>query len=97
MKTFVVNFGDYLLSMWQNRQMSCQYVAESIISEITYSRFFFCKRMRISFFRSWMSSNNVNLKLLLIFGHIWKNLVWLLRFGFGLLTLYFRLKILASI
>jgi hypothetical protein len=59
-------------------QLPSQHVAEFVISEIIYSRYVWTPL--IIFFRSWMKSKTVDLKLLVTFGHMWKILAWLLRF-----------------
>jgi hypothetical protein len=71
-------------------QISCQYVVESVISEAAYNRFFLCEHMKVSFFRSWMPTKIVDLKLFFIVNHMWKNLVGLLQFRFWFVnaTLY---------
>jgi len=60
--------------------MSCQYVADLVISEAAYS---FGQTPANIFFRSWMNSKTMNLDLLLTVGHMWKILVCLLGFRFG--------------
>jgi hypothetical protein len=61
-------------------QLSSQHVAEFVISETIYSRY--VRTPVIIFFRSWMKSKTVDLKLLVTFGHMWKIVAWLLRFVF---------------